>query len=127
MFFIRFVMDYWLLSDIFFFCLMSLYWRLCVSTPEILLYFSLQHPLQVDIYCTIKIHDLFIYLMLWVLGEPKLISADLLNRTFVKTCSLETRVCTRYHSDYNIRRFHGNFELPKPQGCLVNILKDRCG
>ena len=49
------------------------------------------------------------------------------NRTFVKTCSLENRVCIRYHSEYNIRRFHGNFELPKPQGCLVNILKDRCG
>ena len=31
---------------IFFFCLRSLYWRSHFSTPEILLYFSLQHPLH---------------------------------------------------------------------------------
>ena len=31
---------------IFFFCLRSLQWRPRFSTPEILLYFSLQHPLQ---------------------------------------------------------------------------------
>ena len=31
----------------FFFCLRSFYWRPRFSTPEILLYFSLQHPLHI--------------------------------------------------------------------------------